>query len=362
MSVEMLPKEQQSARSVPALVAKPAKRSLLDFMPVKLIVWLANPYLSGKDYPAALAKAHAVYSQNHFCGTLDMLGEDAATPLDCDAYVDRYFQLIDAVVANPINTAFDREKLTVSMKPSMFSHIVPTAAAGQPSKMDEAFDRIAKVVDYAQRRNVRLTLEAEDYRWASFHLDAYGALINAGYTNLGTVIQTRLFRTKRDLARFDNRSRVRLVIGIYNEPANIAYTDKRVMKDLLVQYSRELLARGTYVELATHDTETIDSFFMQVALPHKIQPTQFEIQFLMGVPRLHLQKSLVSGDYFRQLQTSGAAVPEYAENLRRSGVLVRMYLPYGTDAVSGPYCKRRIISNPNMIIYGIKNMLGIEAS
>jgi proline dehydrogenase len=361
MSVEMLPKEQQPARSVPMLAPLPAKRSLIDYLPVKLVVLLANPYLAGKDYLGALKKGHEVFNQNHFCGTLDILGEDAASAADCDQYVAKYFQLIDAVVANPIKTSFDREKLTISMKPSMFSYIVPTAVSGRPSKMDEAFDRIAKVVDYAQRRNVRLTLEAEDYRWASFHLDAYGALINAGYTNLGTVIQTRLFRTKKDLARFDERARVRLVIGIYQEPANIAYTDKGVMKDLLIQYSRELLARGTYVELATHDAHAIDRFFMQVVLPNKVPPTQFETEFLLGVPRLKLQKSLVSGDYFRDLQASGAKIPEYAETLRRSGVLVRMYLPYGEDTVAGPYCKRRIIHNPNMMVYGIKNLFHIES-
>ena len=361
MSVEMLPKEQHPAHSVPMLAPQPVKRSLIDYLPVRLVVLLASPYLAGKDYVGALAKGHEVFGENHFCGTLDILGEDSASTFDCDQYVEKYFQLIDAVAADPIHSSFDREKLTISMKPSMFSYIVPTAAAGQPSKMDEAFDRIAKVVDYAQRRNVRLTLEAEDWRWASFHLDAYGALINAGYTNLGTVIQTRLFRTKRDLARFDERARVRLVIGIYQEPSSLAYTDKGIMKDLLIQYSRELFARGTYVEMATHDANAIDRFFTQVVLPHKIPPTRFETQFLLGVPRLKLQKSLVSGDYFRELQASGVNVPEHAEALRRSGVLVRMYLPYGQDAVAGPYCKRRIIHNPNMMIYGIKNLLRIES-
>jgi proline dehydrogenase len=362
MSVEMLPKEHDPAHSVPMLAApQPAKRSLIDFLPVKLLVLLASPYLAGKDYQEALVKAQELFSRHHFCGTLDVLGEDAGSSFDCDQYVETYRKVIDAVAADPIRSSFDREKLTVSMKPSMFSYIVPTAAQGQPGKMDEAFDRIARVVDYAHRRNIRITLEAEDYRWAGFHLDAYNALINAGYSNLGTVIQTRLFRTKKDLARFDERSRVRLVIGIYQEPANIAYTNVGVMKDLLVQYAQELLARGTYVEFATHDAHTIDRFFKQVVLPGKVPSTQFETQFLLGVPRLKLQKSLVSGDYFRNLQNSQPNVPEHADALRRSGVLVRLYLPYGRDAVAGPYCKRRIIHNPNMIVYGIKNLLGIES-
>ncbi len=40
----------------------------------------------------------------------------------------------------------------------------------------------------------------------------------AGYENLGTVLQSRLFRTMQDIERFQEGMRVRLVIGIYQEP------------------------------------------------------------------------------------------------------------------------------------------------
>jgi len=116
------------------------------------------------------------------------------------------------------------------------------------------------VVDYALKNEINVTLEAEDHRWTNFQLESYFALINAGYANLGTVLQTRLFRTEKDIARFDGRMRVRLVIGIYNEPGQIAHTDKRIMKDLLVQYGSNLLARGVYTELASHDTRCIELF------------------------------------------------------------------------------------------------------
>ena len=53
------------------------------------------------------------------------------------------------------------------------------------------------------------------------------------------------------------------------------------------------------------------------------------------------------------------SVEQLAE-LARSGVLVRMYLPYGKEDVAGPYCKRRLQANPNMISYGIKNLLHIK--
>jgi proline dehydrogenase len=211
------------------------------------------------------------------------------------------------------------------------------------------------------KNNISMTLEAEDHRWANFHLEAYFALINAGYTNLGTVLQTRLFRTEKDVARFDERMRVRLVIGIYNEPAQLAHTDKRNMKELVVTYAQQLLNKGTYVELATHDAKCVEHFYRSVAVPHKIGPENFEHQFLLGVPRAKLQKGLISGQYFAELaRTMPSEHGEQLERLQRRGAIVRMYLPYGTPRVSGAYCRRRLRENPNMIAYGIKNVFGIQ--
>jgi len=345
---------------MPATVQRARRWSWVDIFPSPLIVALASPYLAGKTADEALKMSHQLFQENHFCGTLDILGEDALSKEDCERYVQMFCKMIDAVVAAPIPSSFDREKSTISMKPSMFSAGAPTTHGQNQSKMDEAFDRMVRVVDYAAQRKVRLTLEAEDSRWTNFQLDAYKALIDAGYLNLGTVLQSRLFRTKNDLARFDQRGRVRLVIGIYQEPANIAHTDRNVMKDLLVQYAQDLITRGSYVEFATHDLRYIDKFFTQVVLPNRISATQFETQFLLGVPRLLLQESLVNGDYFRKFEVSNTAVSAHAEALRRSGVLVRMYLPFGHDRLAGPYCKRRLAHNPNLIVYGIKNLLHIQ--
>jgi proline dehydrogenase len=359
MSVEMLPKKVERHLK-PAPVAGARKFSLLDWLPANLVVLMASPYLAGKDAQQALAKGVVLFRENHFCGTLDLLGEDASSEEDCHSYVAQYIALIDLVATEPIKTSFDREKLSVSMKPSMFSPVAPNTPDLKSEQLDQAFERIAQVVDYASRKNVRLSLEAEDNRWTNFHLDAYFALVNAGYKNLGTVIQSRLFRTKQDLKRFDDRCRVRLVTGIYQEPAQIAHTEPAQIKNCLVEYAKELLYRGTYLEYATHDQSCIERFFKEAVLPQRIQPLNFEVQFLLGVPRLELQKSLVNGDYFKSLAGTSGSAAHHAEILARSGILVRMYLPFGKDRVAGPYCKRRLIHNPNMIVYGIRNLLGIQ--
>lgn len=338
-----------------------ARKSIIDSIPLKLVLFLAKPYLAGKSSAEAIARAHKLFAENKFAGTLDILGEDAATVEDCQYYVNAYISLIDEVAGHQIATDEPRRRMTISMKPSMFSTQAPAPGQASERALDEAFDRIMKVVDHAQRRGIEMTLEAEDHRWTNFHLETYFALFKAGYTNLGTVLQSRLFRTEKDIKRFGEGMRVRMVIGIYQEPESIAETQKPIMKDLLVKYAGELAQNGVYVEIASHDTQCIEHFVRYVVLPQKLPASRWETQFLLGVPRSKMQKTLTDGSYFSEIaRTLDGTEAKHALELAKSGVIVRMYLPYGRDKVSGPYCRRRLKANPNMIAYGIKNVLGLE--
>lgn len=335
--------------------------SFIDSIPLSLVLVLAHPYLAGQTADDAIKLAHRIYKDNRFASTLDILGEDSQTVEDCVRSVEHYKLLVDAIGAAPLPQVRPQQQMTVSLKPSMFSVSVPPVSGGQDPKLDDAFERIKAVVDHASRANIGVTIEAEDHRWTDFHLETYCALIEAGYTNVGTVLQSRLFRTRNDLRRFDERMRCRLVIGIYNEPTEIAHTEKPVMKELLVEYAGELARRGTYVELATHDTHCLEQFFRLVAIPQRVPASRFETQFLLGVPRGKMQQQLTSGSYFtgwdKHLEGEDR---QQAHNLTASGVVVRMYLPFGKDKTAAAYCKRRLKANPNMIGYGIKNLLHIS--
>ncbi len=344
-----------------AIALPPKRKTAVDFLPEGLVLTLASPYLAGRSAQDALAIAHRIYEQKHFTTTLDILGEDAHRDQDCENSVQNYLQLVDAVCADPLSAKQPREQMTISFKPSMFSVMAPAPGDESRKALDDAFDRIMRVVDYGAKHKINMTLEAEDHRWTNFQLEAYFALINAGYTNIGTVLQTRLFRTLDDIKRFDSRMRVRLVIGIYNEPAQIAYVDKSFMKQQVVEFAGELLSRGTYVEIASHDLHCVENFYTQVVIPQRISPYNFEHQFLQGVPRAKLENGLVAGTYFEGLKKKVAASDQdFVDQLKEQGALVRMYLPFGTAEVSGAYCRRRLIENPNMFIFGIKNFLGIQ--
>lgn len=359
MPVQLPVKEKASSTNV-GLHTGNSALSVFDTIPISLVLYLAAPYLAGETGDEAIEVAHKLYQESKFCSTLDILGEDATNADDCEASVDHYKQLIDEVCASPIKCDKPRQQMTISFKPSMFSTSAP--GEGPAKELEDAFDRIKRVTEYAQKKGVNVTLEAEDNRWTSFHLDSYFQLIEAGYTNLGTVLQTRLFRTQKDIERFDERMRCRLVIGIYNEPKEISYTEKPKMKQLLIEFAKEMLLRGTYVELATHDQHTIEQFMREVVIPNNISSSQFEIQFLLGVPRKKLQQDLVSGSYFKGwTQAMSPANYDHIKQISQDGVTVRMYLPFGKDKVAGAYCRRRLKGNPNMVSYGIKNLFGFQS-
>ncbi|MBX9668956.1 MAG: proline dehydrogenase family protein [Candidatus Obscuribacterales bacterium] len=337
--------------------ANPA--SMIDRIPVKLVLMLAAPYLAGETPEQAIELAHKLYEKEKYASTLDILGEDMESAADCDASVEAYKNLVDIIISHPLPVQTAQEQITISFKPSMFSTKPPKGNGFSDPELDRCFERIKEVTDYAKRLGVNVTLEAEDHRWTDFHLDTYFSLVKQGYSNLGTVIQTRLFRTADDINRFEEGMRTRLVIGIYNEPSQVAHTSKPIMKDLLVSFAKTLLAKGTYIELATHDTDCLNKFFGQLIVPGKISRTRFETQYLHGVPRDELQAGLISGNYFSKSNFPKATADEL-EELATTGVVVRKYLPFGEGRVAGAYCRRRLKENPNMIGYGIKNFLKLQ--
>ena len=175
----------------------------------------------------------------------------------------------------------------------------------------------------------------EERRWTDLTLDLSIGLFERGF-DVGTVLQTRLFRTAKDLERIPPGMRLRLVIGIYPEPESHAITHKREMKELMVTQARRLLERGCFVEFATHDEEFIERFAREVA---PMAPDRCEVQMLLGVPRTRCQRHLLDGSW-------GIPLP------------VRLYVPFaiGWDDATA-YLRRRMQESPSMIWLVLRNFL-----
>lgn len=323
--------------------------ALIKIMPDSFIKLFAKPYIGGDSENKVIEFAQKIYESDKYLSTLDALGEDVKSKGDINTFVNIYLDLARKISKlSSFNNNYIQP--SISLKPSCFVMVEKnTDGTLNNKKMDweSCYENIHKICSYAKEQNVRVTVEMEDRHWTDFTLDTYFKLLDSGLDNIGTVLQTRLFRSKEDIERFDSRSRVRVVIGIYNEPPSAALTDKNSMKDLMIEFSEKLFEKGAFVEFATHDEEYVQRFLRQVIIPKNISTNRFEIQMLLGVPREKLQKQLVSGELLKSLGYKS----------EDSKVNFRLYLPFALSWDNAlAYCRRRLIENPNIATYGLKNL------
>ena len=295
---------------------------LAQLVPAPLVRLFARPYLAGGTMEAALDTAARVWAQAEMLATLDLLGEQVERPDQVEDNVDVYRRLISAL-SEDARFRDGSRRPSVSLKPSAFTSDRP----------ETAFCAIRALVEHAAEREVALTIDMEDRTWTDVTLDHAIGLFQEGF-DVGTVLQTRLHRTEGDLARIPAGMRVRLVIGIYPEPAEVALTEKREMKERLLQYAGELLETGAQVEFATHDDVYVERFVQDV-LPRA--PERCELQVLLGVPREGL---------LARIRESTPSVP------------VRVYVPFATDlAQATAYLRRRMDESPSIAWLVLRNLL-----
>jgi proline dehydrogenase len=235
--------------------------------------------------------------------------------------------MVRAVASDP-RFADPRARPTLSLKLSSYTTAPLDKNGGDAAGSREAVEQIC---DAAREHGVRVTIDMESRHWTDFTLDFVRALRAKGHEQVGCVLQTRLHRTEADLDRLSEGLRVRLVIGIYREPAAVALVDKEPMKERLLAFGERLLERGHYVELGTHDERYVRRF-VDRALP-RFGPERFEVQMLYGVPRERLQREL-----------------------RDRGCRVRLYVPFalGWDNAIA-YLRRRLDEYPAMMGLVLRN-------
>src|SRR5262249_34234161 len=145
-----------------------------------------------------------------------------------------YERMVDGV-AERFENATTRP--TLSLKPSSYTLDPLDARAGATARGSR--EAIVRIAERARAKGVALTLDMEDRHWTDFTLELSIELFKRGL-DFGTVLQSRLNRTDKDLDRIPSGMRVRVVIGIYREPGDVALTDKASMKDRLLKQAERL--------------------------------------------------------------------------------------------------------------------------
>ena len=124
-------------------------------------------------------------------------------------------------------------------------------------------------------------------------------------------------------------ARVRLVKGAYMEPKTVAYQKKYEVDDAYVALMKELLDKGHYPAIATHDPAMIAATKAHAA-EKGYTKDRFEFQMLYGIRR-DLQAALVA-----------------------QGYRVRLYVPFGQQWF--PYFMRRLGERPANVAFVLKGI------
>ena len=258
------------------------------------------------DFLRAAAEANALELEV----TGNYLGEaehDERTARDA---VGAYLQILDGIVAKGL-------KGNVSVKPTQ---------VGLEIGKEFFKDNLRQLLDKAKETGVFIRWDMESSEWTQATLDPFEELWAEGYRNMGTVLQSYLFRTMDDARRMNELGvRVRLCKGAYAEPPEVAFQEKSEVDQNFVDVAKALMADGNYPALATHDDEIIESL-KEFAAKENIGKDRFEFQMLHGVRR------------------------DLQQQLRSEGYNVRVYVPFGISWY--PYLMRRLAERPaNMLFF-----------
>ncbi len=196
---------------------------------------------------------------------------------------------------------------------------------------DVAYRNVGQLVQHAAGLGNVIRIDMEESSRVDATLEIYRRLRSDGHDNVGTVLQSCLYRSGDDLGGLlPLRPNLRIVKGAYLEPASIAYPKKADVDANYLRLAERSLTEGGYTAVATHD-ERIIGQVIEFTKQRGIGRDRFEFQMLYGV-RPQLQVDLV-----------------------RQGYRVLVATPFGRDWY--PYFMRRLAERPANVSFILRNLV-----
>lgn len=280
---------------------------------MKLPFFLASRFVAAETLPEALPKVQDL-NQQGLKVTLDLLGEYVSDKKVANAFAQTYIALLEKIGNTP------NLDCNISMKLSMI---------GQKIDAQMATDHLFRLLAIAKEHNIFIRLDMEGSDITQSTLDILEKVYPHYPQHVGTVLQAYLHRTAEDVARMiELQARVRLCKGAYKEPANIAYQDMPVIREQYLGYMEQLITKGNYPGIATHD-DILIAATQQFVQSQKISKDSFEFQMLYGIrPETQLEIAKTHN--------------------------IRIYVPYGTQWL--PYFSRRLRERKENVWFVLSNM------
>lgn len=292
------------ARSLP-LIPKPI---------VRRVAWR---YIAGTTLDDAIATVRRLAARGA-TATIDALGEFVTAADQAERETEQALRTLEAIATHQL-PAYLSLKLT---------------SVGLAIDRTLAETNLRRVLTRAQQLGLFVRLDMENSPYTTATLELYRSMRDAGFDNLGVVIQAYLYRSAddiRDLAPY--RADIRLCKGIYNEDPSIAIKDREGIRANYRLLLRLILDLGMTVRIATHDDVLIDDAERLIA-ERQLSSDRYEFQMLLGV-REAKRDALIARGY-----------------------PMRIYVPYGEDWYG--YSLRRLKENPQVAGHVFRALVSLD--
>jgi proline dehydrogenase len=276
---------------------------------------MASRFVAGETVEDAITAVRALNARG-ITASLDLLGESVHRAEEARTTANAYLDILDRIESAKIDA-------NVSLK---------LTAMGLDVSEELCVANMQMVLERANQYGsfVRLDMESSHYTERTLHMFEH-RLYPSFPKNVGIVLQSYLRRTAADVDKANRlKCRVRICKGAYQEPASVAFPDKRDVDENYKRCMHALMSDGNYPGLATHD-ERIIADAKRFAADRGIANDRFEFQMLYGVRR-DLQEQLV-----------------------REGYRMRVYVPFGTQWY--PYLMRRLAERPANVAFMTGNVV-----
>ena len=294
-------------------------------MPRWFVGWVSRRYVAGPALDDAVRVMKRLSAEGA-CFTIDVLGEEISSLNEAGYFLEEYKRVISAISDNRLDA-------NLSIKPTAFGLLLDN---------DKGMENIESLVRMAADHDMFVRLDMEDHRVTDDTIQVMLNMHEKGLTNVGVVLQARLFRTLDDISSIQEKlgsaADYRICKGIYLEPEELSHTERQAIIEAMNSCIDAMLDSGAYVGIASHDypiiTHSLDALSKRDMGPDGIDPRKnagdqrthkgpgYEFQMLLGV----------RGPLRRKLNAKGHRT--------------RVYIPYGEKWYE--YSIRRLKENPTI--------------
>jgi proline dehydrogenase len=279
-----------------------------------LLRGLAQRYVAGEELADGMAVAATLNTQGLLV-SLDYLGESVTNETAARRAAAAYVEALEAIALDDVDGH-------ISLKLTQL---------GLDVSRELCVAQLRSILERARELDIFVRIDMESSAYTERTLGVHQELWDAGFRNVGIVLQAYLYRTEADVERaIEQGVQVRLCKGAYLEPPRVAFADKAAVDANFAKLMERLLLHGTHPAIATHDERLVRQA-QELAQGTQLSPESFDFEMLFGVRR--------------DLQL----------RLARDGYGVRVYLPYGQEWY--PYLVRRLAERPANIGFFVRSLI-----